>query len=183
MVVNNPGMADDVSTGGSTAPGPESNHAAQRVGSADRQSAVDALSEHTRAGRLTAQEYEDRSQSAKHALTWAELHQLFTDLPAPHPAPGTSPVRSPQPEPLAPGRPVSSPPAGQVDHGADVRAGGGLIPEHVGIWLVSLMPFIALALFFIFGSWLFFLLIPAAGIVVYGPHDRRDRHERRDRRR
>jgi hypothetical protein len=45
-----------------------------------------------------------------------------------------------------------------------------------GVVIVSLMPFVALALFLLFGflgggwgwAWVFFLLIPAAGIVVYG---------------
>ena len=41
---------------------------------------------------------------------------------------------------------------------------------------MALIPFIAVALFFITGfngsfawSWLWFLLIPIAGIVIYGP--------------
>ena len=50
-----------------------------------------------------------------------------------------------------------------------------------GSWIVAVMPFIALALFFICGnflpggyawSWIFFLAIPAAAIIVYGPNGR-----------
>jgi fatty acid desaturase len=44
-----------------------------------------------------------------------------------------------------------------------------------GVAIVSIVPLLAVALFLIFGflgfwtwSWLFFLLIPAVGIVVYG---------------
>lgn len=45
----------------------------------------------------------------------------------------------------------------------------------VGVAIVSIVPLIALALFLILGfagfwswSWAFFLLIPLAGIIVYG---------------
>lgn len=41
---------------------------------------------------------------------------------------------------------------------------------------MALVPFLAVALFLVFGfaggwawSWLFFLLVPIAGIIVYGP--------------
>jgi len=45
----------------------------------------------------------------------------------------------------------------------------------VGVAIVSIVPLVALALFLILGfagfwswSWVFFLLIPIAGIIVYG---------------
>lgn len=45
----------------------------------------------------------------------------------------------------------------------------------VGVAIASVVPFAALVLFFVFGllgfwswSWMFFLLIPLAGILVYG---------------
>ena len=46
---------------------------------------------------------------------------------------------------------------------------------RTGVAIVSIVPFIALALFLIFGlmggwawSWLFWLLVPIAGVLVYG---------------
>ncbi|WP_336660901.1 hypothetical protein [Leucobacter sp. USHLN153] len=46
---------------------------------------------------------------------------------------------------------------------------------RAGVVIASLVPFVALALFFLFGfagcwswSWIFFLLIPVSGIIVYG---------------
>ena len=46
----------------------------------------------------------------------------------------------------------------------------------IGATIMALVPFLALGLFFLFGfygsfawSWAFFLLIPIAGIIIYGP--------------
>lgn len=46
---------------------------------------------------------------------------------------------------------------------------------RAGVAIVSLVPLVALALFLVFGlaggwawSWMFFLLIPISGVVVYG---------------
>lgn len=46
---------------------------------------------------------------------------------------------------------------------------------RTGVAIASVVPLVALALFLVFGflggwawSWVFFLLIPVAGIVVYG---------------
>lgn len=53
---------------------------------------------------------------------------------------------------------------------------------RTGVAIASIVPLIALALFFIFGfsggwswSWVFFLLIPISGIVVYGLGGRKGR--------
>jgi hypothetical protein len=43
---------------------------------------------------------------------------------------------------------------------------------------MGLTPFVALVCFFVFKSWLWFLLIPAAGVMLYSGDDRRKR--RRD---
>jgi MFS family permease len=51
---------------------------------------------------------------------------------------------------------------------------------RTGVAIVSLVPIIALILFFVFGffvhgwswSWIFFLAIPVAAILVYGPGGR-----------
>lgn len=56
-----------------------------RISDAEREAAVNALGEHFAAGRLTREEYDERSERAYAARTAAEVAPLFTDLPAPHP--------------------------------------------------------------------------------------------------
>ena len=55
-----------------------------RVSDAERDLAVAELSEHFQSGRLTQEEFGDRSARALAARTGADLGGLFTDLP--HPA-------------------------------------------------------------------------------------------------
>jgi len=52
-----------------------------RASDADRDLAVDDLSEHFQAGRLTKEEFDDRSGRALRARTGQELTDLFVDLP------------------------------------------------------------------------------------------------------
>ena len=52
-----------------------------RVSDADRDRAIAELSEHYQAGRITTEEFEDRSGRALQARTTADLADLFTDLP------------------------------------------------------------------------------------------------------
>ena len=52
-----------------------------RVSDADRDRAIAELSEHYQAGRLTTEEFEDRTGRALQARTTADLADLFTDLP------------------------------------------------------------------------------------------------------
>jgi Domain of unknown function (DUF1707) len=54
-----------------------------RIGDAEREAAVSALGEHYAAGRLTREEYDERSEAAWAAKTNSDLWPLFTDLPAP----------------------------------------------------------------------------------------------------
>jgi hypothetical protein len=75
--------------------------AAIRVGNAERERAATALGEHFAAGRLDADEYDERVRRAYEAKTAGELAQLFTDLPrAARPEPPRPAARSPRP-PLA----------------------------------------------------------------------------------
>jgi uncharacterized membrane protein len=53
-----------------------------RVSDADRDRALAELSEHYQAGRLTLEEFDERSGEALKAKTARELTGLFTDLPA-----------------------------------------------------------------------------------------------------
>jgi Domain of unknown function (DUF1707) len=132
-----------------------------RIGNAERTAAMKALDEHLAAGRLGVEEYADRSAVAANAVVAAELADLFTDLPEPHPQlPGT-PAAPPPTAPL----PVAPPP-------------GELAPparsalETWGPRLVAAAPLVAVALFFLTRQWVFFLLIPLAGALVYGRRHR-----------
>lgn len=159
--------------------GPHGSAAAEntrRIGTAEREHAMNSLDTHLSAGRLDPDEYAERAARASVARTAGELTPLFSDLPEP----GPLPVSSAPTRPSAPGSPPAVVPAGH-------RALGG----RAGTTAVAIMPFVALALFFLVGhwdyAWLFFLLIPATAIIVYGAdhdhdHDHaRDRHRKRDR--
>ncbi len=56
-----------------------------RIGSAEREEALAALAEHHAAGRLDANDYEDRRGRATDAIVRRDLTSLFTDLPEPRP--------------------------------------------------------------------------------------------------
>lgn len=146
----------------------------QRIGSTERDAAVAALDAHREAGRLTSEEYEDRSVAAGKATFWADLDPLFADLPEPRPRPGSA-VAAP-----AAGMPADRPempvPAEQDE----------LIPDRWRAPIVALTPLVAVVLFFLTRTWLWFLLIPAVSILVYGGHGGHGGHgggRDRDRRR
>jgi len=78
-----------------------------RVSDADRDRALAELSEHFQAGRLTADEHEERMSLALKARTAGDLAELFTDLPR-----KPSAMAGPAPQPAGPALPpASSPPA------------------------------------------------------------------------
>jgi hypothetical protein len=56
--------------------------AQMKASDADRDAILSDLSEHFQAGRLTADEFDDRSGQALGARTWGELTDLLHDLPA-----------------------------------------------------------------------------------------------------
>ena len=64
-----------------------------RIGTAEREAAASALSEHFAAGRLDQDELEERLDRAYAAKTAADLEPLFQDLPRP-----ASPVRATEPD-------------------------------------------------------------------------------------
>ena len=68
-----------------------------RIGDRDRESAVAALGEHFAQGRLTKDEYDERSDAAWTARTAADLRPLFADLPATRPVQAASPARVVEP--------------------------------------------------------------------------------------
>jgi hypothetical protein len=64
-----------------------------RIGTAEREAAASALSEHFAAGRLDQDELEERLDRAYAAKTAADLEPLFQDLPRP-----ASPVTASEPD-------------------------------------------------------------------------------------
>ncbi|HUA31205.1 MAG TPA: DUF1707 domain-containing protein [Streptosporangiaceae bacterium] len=71
-----------------------------RVSDAERDRAVSELSEHFQAGRLTSEEFDERSGQALRARTGGDLEVLFADLPRPQPSamppsPASPPPASP----------------------------------------------------------------------------------------
>jgi len=72
---------------------------AMRASDADRDAVLAELSKHFQAGRLTLEEFDERSDQALRARTYGELAELTTDLPAaPRPL-----APNPQPRPRAAG--------------------------------------------------------------------------------
>ena len=129
---------------------------AQRIGASEREAAVGALQAHYQAGRLTPEEYEDRSVRASRAATWAEVAPLFADLPDPRPGPVTAVLAAVAPPP--------STPQGLIP-----------LPDRTRETIMSLTPLVALVLFFVTHTWLWFLAIPIVGILLYGSDRGRSR--------
>ena len=117
-----------------------------RVGHDEREAAKRLLKEHFDAGRLDADEYEDRRGRAGDAVTRADLDALFADLP---PARDTD-----QQRPAVRPETVATLPAAGKDPWA-ARKGA----------LTGLVALGAVALFFVTGKWQWFLLIPIVGLV------------------
>ncbi|MFC0446657.1 DUF1707 SHOCT-like domain-containing protein [Rhodococcus jostii] len=126
-----------------------------RIGTAEREQALNLLSEHFAAGRLSVVEFDERSLAVTNATTRGELDRVFTDLPA---------------------TTAATP--------AKVDSAG---PDNDQNWrriVMSVIPLVALVLFFVVpvdNSWLFFLMIPAAGAILFGTRDDRHLDRRRDR--
>lgn len=70
-----------------------------RIGDAERDEAVGALGEHFVAGRLTQEEFEERSDQATRARYADELSPLFADLPDPVTSRRDLPTWQPGPRP------------------------------------------------------------------------------------
>jgi hypothetical protein len=154
-----------------------SGESGQRVGNAEREAAVAALNQHWQAGRLDPAEHERRTTAAYAAVTRGDLDALFSDLPGGDPA-ARSPIAPVPVQGQVVSQPYESSPA-QIEP----QSGSGLFPPTSWIArhrdaLMGVTPFVALACFFLFKSWVWFLLIPVAGIVLYSGDDRRKR--RRD---
>jgi hypothetical protein len=126
-----------------------------RIGTAEREQALEQLGRHFSDGRLTVTEFDERSGLITSATTRGELVQVFADLPA-------------EPETTTVGPELPAP--------ADGDSG----PDWAGR-VMAVVPLIALVLFFVTDSWLWFLAVPIAGALLYGG-DRRHRGRQHDRR-
>jgi hypothetical protein len=82
-----------------------------RVSDTDRESALQALGEHMSVGRLTLDEYGDRSAKVTASKTRGDLGEVFADLPAPHPVFDGKAA----PPPQAAAEPVPAKPSGPVE--------------------------------------------------------------------
>lgn len=125
-----------------------------RIGDTERESALNALSEHMTAGRLDIDEYGDRTAKVAAAKTRGELLEIFGDLPAPHPTFGvaSAPAMEPVPEPQF------TPMPGRMGMSFAQRMAASAVPMA---GLVALVLFFAVA-----HTWIVFL-IPAA-VVLFG---------------
>jgi Domain of unknown function (DUF1707) len=104
--------------------------AAMRASDADRDAVLADLSEHFQAGRLTAEELDERTGQALAARTWGELRELLADLPAALPATSGRP-------PTPAGRVARPPIAALAGLGIAVAVLLGVVTGGWGgIWLV-----------------------------------------------
>ncbi len=125
-----------------------------RIGDQERETAVSALGEHYVAGRLTKEEFDDRSAVAWKARTSSDLAPLFVDLPPLHQT-GRPPAR--QPSTVTPAWPARPSPR---------RSGGFRVP-------VLPMVLILVGLVMLIDNWAIPLLILGAFLwmkVAVGRH-------------
>lgn len=122
-----------------------------RIGTAEREQALTALGEHFAAGRLTVAEFEERSALISAATTRNELTLVFQDLPSSTAATLPAPAHTRKFDPDWSGR------------------------------LIAVIPILAGILFFMTGTWLWFLAIPVAGALSFGTDKERKKRRRDDR--
>jgi len=141
-----------------------------RVSDSDRDRAIAELSEHFQAGRLTTEEFEERTGQALRARTAGDLAELFTDLPRrPASLAGAVPRLDPGAGAVLP--PASAPPA---------RSGGFPVIPLVIVAVLVLGGFIS-------GHTIVGALVPVLIVLVIirrivdgGHREHRDRRQYRD---
>lgn len=140
-----------------------------RVGDAERDAATASLGQQMRDGRLSSDEYSDRSTQAAAAVTRADLDALFTDLPSGSgPPPGNTPQSAAAPVPMSATTPASAAVTTPAVPAPASRTAAAMR------W-VSIAGPLATILFFVCGfafdgwawSWLFFLVPGVLGIWMY----------------
>lgn len=126
-------------TGMSMQPRPESaprpsRRPELRIGDAERDRVCDVLAEHFQAGRLTAEEFDQRAGSAVNAVTEGDLRRLLADLPEPAPV----------------SRPVGAPVAGGSSAGGPVPGGPSAGPSAFDVLFALLGVAAGLSLMLLF---------------------------------
>jgi hypothetical protein len=180
-LVSGVGLAQDGTMSNFEQPAPGGDPApGQRIGDPERQAAIQALDAHREAGRLSAEEYEERQVAVAAARTWADVQLLFTDLPAPYPEQMPIPRSIGGSTGQSPGQQLAS-----TIQPQPVTQGllGGIIPQAYRATVMALTPFVAVALFFLTDTWLWFLAIPIMGVLLYGPDGNHGADRQRNRRR
>jgi hypothetical protein len=118
-----------------------------RASDQERESVVDVLRDAFTDGRLTFDEFEERTASAYAAQTWTQLRELTSDLPA-QPVLGADLSQRPQA-----GQPQAIPPAGRPRGVRRDRPFDRVLPV-LFVWIVIAAaagsPSIAAALSFVF---------------------------------
>jgi len=145
-----------------------------RLSNADRDAAVSALSRAHADGRISADEFSERSATAKTAVTRGDLAPLFSDLPAAVHGTESAPPAS-----------FSGPPAGTPSYAPqaprDTYTRARPLGGAAGVAAVSITPIVVLVVFLAIGflvpggfawSWVFWLAVPIVAIIVYGPGGR-----------
>jgi hypothetical protein len=73
-----------------------------RASDNERESVVDVLRDAYTDGRITLEEFEERTSAAYASKTWADLRELTSDLPVEPVLGADLPQRPPHPQPVAP---------------------------------------------------------------------------------
>jgi hypothetical protein len=124
-----------------------------RIGTSERELAINALADHLSAGRLELTEYEQRCGFAAAARTRGELLVLFDDLPAPHPTLGQPAVPTTEPNAALT---VGNPGPGRPNRAlwgfvGTVVAGVLVVTVITKLWW-TLLPVLVLVLIFVMTS-------------------------------
>lgn len=140
-----------------------------RIGTDERQRAVDALADHFAKGRLETDEFEERTAAAYAARTAGELNVLFQDLPRP-PQPVVAPLGPPPPYPWSLPAPHGREPATGMPYSDKYKHVAGLLQifvpvgagrlyaGSVGLGISQLMLFSLVVLGTVSVGWLGFFL-------------------------
>jgi DUF1707 SHOCT-like domain len=103
-----------------------------RASDKERDSVVDVLRDAYTDGRLTLEEFDERTSAAYASKTWGDLRELTADLPV-QPALGADlPQRQPHPQPVAQQMVPSLP---RPRHGGRDRPLGRLLPV-IFVWIM-----------------------------------------------
>ena len=119
--------------------------AEMRASDADRDAVLSELSGHFQAGRLTAEEFDERAGQALAARTYGELRNLLRDLPAARPGPQALAATSSAAPPERPsGRLALLPVAALAGIGIAVAVSVGVSHGRWGfLWLLLVVLLVA----------------------------------------